>query len=313
MLRIAALLLSVSLASAGSLEVRVLKEPGDEHLRKLGLEDFEVRQGGAPVAVESVEFEELPLDLMIVVERRRWAPYDHTVGELLRAMAARLERRDRVGLLAAGENVEPVLQTGTARGDLIALLEHRRVAMVDPRGPGWGGGGPALADAIVSAARSFEGDGRHYRRAIVVVSVDADDSRTNSPERALREVRAAGATLSLVSAPEDTLMADDPQRRIPGQRAGAPIPARTPAARPPPERTRYDLRDAVRQSGGEYDPGWAGGHGLRRLAERLREAYRITVDGSPDDDIEVSLTGRAARRYSKAHLVVISLEDSRIE
>jgi hypothetical protein len=314
----AAWLTAVCLAAQIPFSVQVLQRPDGKAVEGLTPADVRVQQGASALDVVAMRAQEKPLDLVVVVEQRRWEPLDVVVQDALGALAARLEGNDRVGLLVAGAVVETVVPPGSAPSALAAALSRSRFnpGLRLPR-PVPNERGPVLYDAILTAADYSPQDGIR-RRAVLVVASGRDDDSQAGVERVTEAALRAGMIVTLAELPEEVFQADGgvlgsrPDLAGPTLPGGPPGPAQTripapyPTPRPAPRRDGRPLTPLVAATGGEATDDWKGGNGLSALADRLRNRYEIVLKSFDErlGDVNVELQGEAAKKNKKAVVLV---------
>src|SRR5205823_2763998 len=100
-------------AAEHRVSVRVVVPGAAKAVTGLGVADFELAQGGRSVELTSAQELTVPLDIMFVVERRRWDPPDSLVTAALESVQVRLTSEDRAGLLVVDHRLKTVLHAGS--------------------------------------------------------------------------------------------------------------------------------------------------------------------------------------------------------
>jgi hypothetical protein len=316
----AALLTAAGLAAQVPLSVQVLNKPGGKTIEGLTIPDWTVSQGDRTLEIASVRLEERPLDLVVVVEQRRWEPLDAVVQDSLGALTSRLRSDDRAGLLVAGTGVTAVVPPGSAPGVFAMALSKSRVdpGIRLPR-PVPSERGPVIYDAILTAVEHVPADDAR-RRVVLVIGSGYDNSSQSNIASLTAAALQEGVIVSLAELPEETFRTQggvigqpapvyDPtgrggDARIPPQ---SRIPPPFPTPRPLPKRTGRTLTTLIQRSGGERSDDWRGGHGLSAMADRQRTRYELELRSfdSRFGDAEVRLEGAAARKNKKAEILVL--------
>ena len=312
------LIATAGLAAEAHLSVQVLNKPGGKPVEGLAAADLSVVQGDSNLEILSMRAEERPLDLVIVVERRRWEPLDVVVQDSLGALASRLRGSDRTGLIVAGPGIKEVVPPGSPPGALARALTLSNVnpgtrlprPVPDERGP-------VVYDAILTAVAYAPPDDTR-RRAVLAIGSGYDRSSQSSAESVTEAALRQRTIVCAVVLPEETfqtrggVLGPSPTTTGPPPPDGGRIPpyARLPppfpTPRPLPRRSDRTLETVVVRTGGEQTDDWKGGHGLSALADRLRRRYELVLksfDGRLGD-AEVRLEGAAARKNKKAVVMV---------
>ena len=285
--------------------VKVLEKPEGRPIEDLSAADFVVEVDGQLVEVKSAKRVERPLDLILIVEERRWRPLDPIVHEELGNLAAHLTDRDRVGLLVAGVRVRTELEPDSSADAFAVLLARERVNLAtrfpDPRvamDP------PALFDAIAAAASH---DLRpEARRAAIVLGAGWDASAVATEQDARQAALAKRLIVAWDALPEAPLRVRTAANEVPAPGypslqypPGLELPPPVPP-RPPARRSDESIADLVRATGGEERRDWKGGRSVNRLADSLRTRYELELQGSVPGDLTVELSPAVSQARQKA-------------
>jgi hypothetical protein len=265
---IAILLFSAGSLCAADLWVQILKDgkpvsdvqPGDLHV----IEQAERKP------VTSLERQALPLDVIFIVEHRRWDPLDKNIRNSVMLLTEGLKADETAGLLTAGIEVSTAVKPGTPAPDFYRQLGGLR-------GQRWylGIGGPGsvnasnFMDAIVVGCRllsDISAPGR--RRALVLLGQNLSGPETTSAQEAIRAAQNAQVIVTLLSLPEESAV--DPQNRPPNQEY---VLMRFPR-RPPPPASGQRLDGVVDRTGGEHRID-AKSKELRQVIDNLRTRYKV--------------------------------------
>jgi len=243
--------------SAEVVRVDVLVTRGDSVVEGLGAGDFEVKDEGVAQRVDSVSFEQVPVDVMLVLDLSLsvTGPKLEALRSAAAALLDGLGPDDRAGLLAFREWPRLVQPPTGDRQRLRDALARAR-----------GAGATSLYDTVYAALHLGETTDR--RRAVVVFSDGVDNSSWLTPESVVEAAAGCDATLYAVAAREP----DDPSHAFLRQVAEA-TGGRTWEARELDE-LRERFLDVLRDIRGRYvlsySPQGVPGPGWHRLEVKLR-------------------------------------------
>jgi hypothetical protein len=306
MLRMILFAVCITLAAADVAErqvsVRVVDPGRAKSVADLGPADFELSQAGERRELVSAHARTVPLDLMFVVERRRWDPADSLVTRALESVQVRLTPQDTAGITAIDHQTKKILEAGSSPVEFAGALTRPSVAFNGgiiaplPRPIPDSDKGPALLDAISSAAQDLgELDQSGRQRAIIVIALNKERSSQTSMERAIELAANASAIVSLVELPEEPLRDPrEPRLGIPPRYPAAGV-GEPPLRRPLPPLSGASILPVIRATGGEFKE--SGGPTLAELVERIRRPYVLTYRSSADApaaSVKLSQKGRTA-------------------
>jgi Ca-activated chloride channel homolog len=176
-------------SSVQTVRVDALVTKGGVVVRDLSVADFELRDNGIPQQLDFVLLEQVPLDVVLVLDAS-----ESVKGERLRGLRAasqailrRLLQRDRAALVTFNDAVK-----------IDSLLTHDFPRVFDAISRIQGTGGTALYDAVHVGA--VLGDAEPGRSLIVLFSDGADTSSFLQRSRVLDTVRSSDIVIYAVVA-----------------------------------------------------------------------------------------------------------------
>jgi VWFA-related protein len=169
---------------------------GGRAVKELRREDFDVREGGRAVEIESFEAERVPLAVALVLDSSNsmeGEPLDDA-RRAAQAFVKDLDPRDQVQLFAFGDEVREVTAPTRDREAVSRAIGAVSCA-----------GGTALYDAVHKAAQALGQAPGEMRRVLVLLSDGRDEASSglepgsfHTLEEAQRQVHAADAVLFAV-------------------------------------------------------------------------------------------------------------------
>jgi hypothetical protein len=270
-------------------DVQVVERLRDRPIEGLTQADFEVRDGGRPVALSFFAAGRLPLDLVIIEpasDASRIEGIPRIVDDLPPALKD-LGPDDRVALVRASPGGELVLglsgDTGPVRNELLRRDPHRKPRKSD-----------CLYDAVSMAASVLGQAGSGVRRrAIVIVAEDRESGSRQNEAGAAAAALKAGATVNILALPARVEPTSDPRLR--------PTP---PTVLPrgflprPTGQNWQSVRPVVNATGGDFLIQAERSAGLPELIRRLQARYLIgfsPLEAQPDKPHNVSVKVKGAR------------------
>jgi hypothetical protein len=165
----------------------------------LGVEDFRAEENGAAVRIEGVSQEELPLDLVLLLD------VSHSMAASLRVLAQ--SGREALANLRPGDRIAVFTFAGDVRLELPLTEDFAAVhRSLDDVARGSSRPSTALFKPIYEAARYLQAaSGKDRRRAVLMVS-DAKGYKAKSEKQTLEALWEADATMHLLHTPEPGAM-----------------------------------------------------------------------------------------------------------
>ena len=241
----------------------------------------------------------LPLDVMFIVEHRRWDPLDKNVRNAVMRITEGMKADETAGLLTASSEVKTVVPAGKSAPDFYRELGGLRGAhwIHSIGGPTQVSPNSNLLDATVVATHMLDSaSSANRRRAIIILGQNLTGPESTTIQDAVRAAQKSGAIVTLLSLPEESNV--DPQNRPPNQEW---VLMRWPR-RPPPPATGQMLDDLIRSTGGEVLID-AKAKQLRQVVDNLRTRYLLSYAAdAPLGAVQAELTDKGRVAHSKATL-----------
>jgi VWFA-related protein len=236
-------------------------------IRGLKSSDFNVTDNNSPVAVSAQELEDLPLDIVLVVQPRRSqaGSQPEKFGAAVRSLLSGLDARDRVAVIVASAPPATARQFEPVSAPIVSTIPD-------------GTDETALRDAMVMALQQMPASDR---RKVILVVGDGSDRRSfvSNELVALMAMKSTAQVVVLGSAPTIltgvTFSLD----------AGSNRSSRPKEVMTPKTENLFPgkgLRDLATLSGGQIidlianDPAKV----ATQLMSRLRQGYMLTYEGT---------------------------------
>jgi VWFA-related protein len=286
----------------------------------LGLGDFVLREQGKPQPIRSVDTENLPVDLVLLLDvSASMRPHVERVATASREALRQLRAEDRVAILVFDRSSRVRMgfrgsQSGVDR-ELERVLDYETFR-----------GGTDITRALLDAADYIRREGRRESRKAIVIVTDDQTELDRNVEGVERALLRADAVLSALIAPDatrDRVTPRDPAG-YPGGGAGGPLGGplggiifRSPrggrrGGYPGGGQMGSHTRSAgteeiARESGGDSMP-VNDSYALQDTLARLRQRYALYFSLPPgvrageERTIELQLADAAERRHPGAEV-----------
>jgi len=271
----------------------------------LGLQDFVLREQGRPQPIRSVDAENLPLDLVLLLDvSASMRPHVERIASASREAMRQLREQDRVAIMVF-DRVSRVWmdfrssQSGVDR-EVERVLDYETFH-----------GGTDITRALYDAVDYVQRQGRRDARNAIVIVTDDQTERDRNVEGVERALTRADAVLSALIAP-DAMRRPSPQGYPNGGGAGplGGIIFGSPRGRRNGGQTGSHTQPAgtseiARASGGDSMP-VSDSYALEDTLARLRQRYALYFSLPPgvrageERDIAVQLADAALGRYPGA-------------
>jgi VWFA-related protein len=247
----------------------------------LGVEDFRAEEDGVAVSIEGVSQEELPLDLVLLLD------VSHSMAASLRLLAQ--SGREALANLRKGDRIAVFTFAGDVRRELPLTEDFAAVNQcLDAVAAGKSRPSTALFKPIYEAAQYLQAaSGKERRRAVLMVS-DAKGYKAKSEKQTLEALWEADATMHLLHTPEPGAIRVARYASAAGFLMSANVPALVEKASG--ETLRMD------------DPDGGFGEILRRIRAHYTVYYSPNAQGKEERKVFVGLseTGKAKHPGGKA-------------
>ncbi len=198
-----------------------VKRADDSAILDAKKEEFEVREYGEPVAIESfrspISREFRPTTVVLVLDRSGSMNEEHRMRSLKRAVTAFLEQQpagSRVAVIAFGSEADLICPFTEDRGRVQSAVDELRPF-----------GSTRFYDAVVAALEQIGEE--NGRRAVVAMTDGADtSSRQADLDEAIRVARRAGLPVHTVGVGSEDQIRSDDLRLLAEETRGQYFPAR---------------------------------------------------------------------------------------
>ncbi len=280
-------------------------------------DDFVLRQDGKPIPIREVGYEDLPVDVLLLLDvSGSMRVHVQKVASASHEALAVLGNQDRVSIMVFDTRTRVRLPF---RQDLTDV-ERRLDEVVRHEGFN---GGTDINRALLDAAAYIEREGRRQTRHAIVIVTDDQALPCNQP-RVLSALDKADAVLMVLLAPawagpyssggpaprQPPLSSPWPGGGIPGLGGVIFGPRRIPAPGAPPVATgkreaHAGAPEIARASGGDslsVNDAYAVEETFERIRKRYAIYFHLPEGMDPSRGVELDLTGAARRRHPDASL-----------
>ena len=271
--------------------------------------DFLLREQGRAVAVQSVDTENLPIDLLLLLDvSASMRPHIERIASASHQAMRQLRNEDRVAIMVFDRTSRVRMDFRSSQSGVDRELE-RVLDYEDFRG------GTDITRAMLDAADYVGRQGRRESRRAIVIVTDDQTERERNEDAVERALTRADAVLMALIAPD--ALHTGGMRRDPGYPGGYPgDPPGGVIFGSPRRRGGYPggsstlsagTREIARASGGDSMP-LRDSYALQDTLARIRQRYAVYFSLPPgvrageERDIQLYLADAALRSYPGADL-----------